>query len=65
MGVESGEEALESARQFMPNVILPDVMLTGEMDGYEVIRTLKKDLTTTSCAILIMTAKVYKLFPGC
>ena len=30
---ESGEEALEIARQVMPDVILLDVMLPGDLDG--------------------------------
>ncbi len=55
---ERGEEAVEMARQFIPDVILLDVMLPGGMNGYEVARTLKKDPVTVGCAIIIMTAKV-------
>jgi DNA-binding response OmpR family regulator len=55
---ESGEEAVKMAREFIPDVILLDVMLPGGMNGYEVARTLKKDPLTVGCAIIIMTAKV-------
>lgn len=55
---ESGAEAVKMTREFMPDVILLDVMLPGGMDGYEVTRTLKSDPVTSCCAIIIMTAKV-------
>lgn len=58
--VDNGEEALLITRQFLPDVILLDVMLLGELDGYEVARTLKSDPATAQCAIVIMTAKVLK-----
>jgi DNA-binding response OmpR family regulator len=35
-----------------------DVMLPGEIDGYQATRTLKTDPTTAGCAVIIMTAKV-------
>lgn len=57
-GGNSGEEGVELARQVKPDVILLDVMLPGELDGYEVTRTLKNDPATAGCAIIIMTAKV-------
>ncbi|MBE9534390.1 MAG: response regulator [Proteobacteria bacterium] len=55
---ESGEEAVKMAQEFLPDVILLDVMLPGGMNGYEVARILKKDPATVGCAIIIMTAKV-------
>ena len=33
--VDSGEEAIEKARQVNPDIILMDIRLTGEMDGIE------------------------------
>lgn len=54
----SGSEAVKMTREFMPDVILLDVMLPGGMNGYEVARTLKRDPATACCAIIIMTAKV-------
>ena len=33
---ESGEEALEIARETIPDVVLLDIMLPGGIDGYEV-----------------------------
>ncbi len=55
---ESGEEALEIARETIPDVVLLDIMLPGGIDGYEVARALKNDPTTANCSIIVMTAKV-------
>jgi len=55
---ESGEEALEVARETIPDVVILDIMLPGGIDGYEVARTLKKDPMTANCSIIVMTAKV-------
>jgi len=55
---ETGEEALEIARERIPDLILLDIMLPGGIDGYEVARCLKKDPLTALCSIVVMTAKV-------
>jgi len=57
-GVANGEEAVAVARQIKPDLILLDVMLPGELNGYEVARILKNNPATDSCAIIFMTAKV-------
>lgn len=53
-----GEEALELARSRRPDVILLDLMMPGEMDGYEVARRLRNDPGTAATHIIVMTAKV-------
>ncbi len=55
---KSGEEALEVARETVPDLVLLDIMLPGGIDGYEVARALKRDPATASSAIVVMTAKV-------
>jgi DNA-binding response OmpR family regulator len=55
---ECGKEAIEIAREILPDVILLDIMFPGGIDGYEVARTLKKDQRTANCSIIVMTAKV-------
>jgi DNA-binding response OmpR family regulator len=51
--VGDGRSALEAARRLKPDLIVLDIMLP-EMDGFEVARTLRKEMTT---AILMLTAR--------
>lgn len=51
--VGDGRSALEAARRIKPDLIVLDIMLP-EMDGFEVARTLRKEMTT---AILMLTAR--------
>ncbi|MDP2982898.1 MAG: response regulator [Candidatus Latescibacter sp.] len=52
----TGEQALHSARQGRPDLILLDLMLPG-IDGLEVCRRLKSDSLTRSIPIIMVTAK--------
>ncbi len=49
----NGLTALELARSAHPDIILLDIMLPG-MDGFEVCRTLRKEMTTP---VLMLTAR--------
>ena len=51
--VGDGRSALEAARRLRPDLIVLDIMLP-EMDGFEVARILRKEMTT---AILMLTAR--------
>ena len=50
--IGNGRYALESARKMKPDLIVLDIMLP-EMDGFEVARILRKEMST---AILMLTA---------
>jgi two-component system, response regulator PdtaR len=39
----SGEEAIESVREFMPDLILMDIRLGGDIDGIETAYTIRQD----------------------
>jgi two-component system, OmpR family, alkaline phosphatase synthesis response regulator PhoP len=52
----TGEQALNSARQGKPDLILLDLMLPG-IDGLEVCRLLKSDPLTRAVPIIMVTAK--------
>jgi two-component system phosphate regulon response regulator PhoB len=56
VGVTSGEDALAATRIKMPDVLVLDLMLPG-VDGLEVCRRLKGDLTTRQIPIIMLTAK--------
>src|SRR5574339_399616 len=51
--VGDGRAALDSARRLKPDLIILDIMLP-EMDGFEVARILRKEMTTP---ILMLTAR--------
>jgi DNA-binding response OmpR family regulator len=56
----NGEEAIATARNERPEIILLDIMMPGGMDGLEVTRILKQDPATAKSFIITMTAKVQK-----
>lgn len=49
-----GDEALKKAADFAPNLILLDIMMP-KVDGLEVLERLKKDETTKSIPVVILT----------
>ena len=53
----SGQEALERAPAFMPDLILLDVMMPG-MDGPETMRALRRLPGFDNTPVVFMTAKV-------
>src|SRR3569832_1298285 len=53
---ESGEDALEAVRcETAPDLILLDIMMPG-MDGYEVLRRLRKNPITAAIPVIFLTA---------
>lgn len=53
---ESGEKAMRSIRQELPDLVVLDLMLPG-IDGLEVARRLKQDQNTAGIPIVMLTAK--------
>jgi DNA-binding response OmpR family regulator len=51
-----GSSALEAARSELPDLIILDIMLPG-MDGLEVCRQLRRENSTTTTPIVMLTAK--------
>ena len=50
-----GEEALKRAEKTLPDLILLDVMMPG-MDGFEVCRRLKGQVSTRDIPVIFMTS---------
>ena len=55
MHAENGQQALDIARQEVPEIILLDVMMPG-MDGYETCKRLKADPRTSFIPVVMVTA---------
>lgn len=53
---ETGQEALEIALDFKPDIILLDIMLP-DMDGYEICRRLREHPSLSDTKIIMVTAK--------
>ncbi len=51
-----GGDALEKARQVMPNLIVLDIMLP-DIDGYEVCRGLRMNTSTSQIPVIFLTQK--------
>jgi DNA-binding response OmpR family regulator len=52
----SGSEGLDAARQVKPDMVLLDIMMPGGMDGFEVLKALKKDPRTVPIPVVMLTA---------
>jgi len=55
----NGEDALETAWEDTPDLILLDIMMP-EMDGYEVCKKLRADERTKDIPVIFLTAKTQK-----
>lgn len=55
-GAASGEEAVQTAKAILPDLILLDLLLPG-MDGLEVCRSLKGEARTRPIPIIMLSAK--------
>lgn len=55
VGAVNGEEAIRTAADIFPDLILLDIMMPG-IDGFEVCRRLKKDERTAMIPIVMVTA---------
>lgn len=53
---QNGEQALEIARQELPNVILMDIVMPG-MSGFQATRKLSKDKTTHGIPVIFVSTK--------
>ncbi len=53
---QSGEDALETAADFVPDLVVLDVMMPG-MNGYEVCKELKSNKKTADTLVLLLSGK--------
>ena len=53
----SGQEALERAQQRTPDLVLLDVMMPGDLNGYAVCRILKAQAEFAQTKVILLTAR--------
>lgn len=53
---ENGKIGLEKSKEYQPDIIVSDVMMP-EMDGIEMVRGLREEMTTSHIPIVLLTAK--------
>lgn len=56
ISAENGDEALQLAREQIPDVILMDVVMPG-MSGFQATRKLSKDVTTCRIPVIFVSTK--------
>ena len=54
---EDAEKAIEIASTELPDLIIMDVMMPGDMDGFEATRILKNNPETKAIAVIMLTAR--------
>jgi len=56
MGAENGRVGVQLAREFLPDVIICDIVMP-ELDGYGVLNELRQDPTTSAIPFIFLTAR--------
>ncbi len=52
-----GATGLHLARELRPDIVLLDVMMPGELDGYQVCERIKSDETLAGVRVVLLTAR--------
>jgi len=56
LAASDGDDGLAKAKDRQPNIIILDLMMPN-MDGFEMIKRLKSDETTSEIPVIILTAR--------
>ncbi|MEM7246584.1 MAG: response regulator [Acidobacteriota bacterium] len=56
----TAEDGIEAAREHLPDLIIMDLQLPGQIDGVEATRTLKAEDATKHIPIVVVSAHAFK-----
>ena len=56
IGVNDASKGLESCEALKPDLILLDIMLPGNIDGFSFLRIIKKDKSLSHIPVIVMSA---------
>ncbi|MCL4246846.1 MAG: response regulator [Anaerolineae bacterium] len=59
-GAENGQEGVERARHYRPDLIICDIMMPV-MDGFDMLRELRKDQHTATIPFIFLTARAERM----
>lgn len=51
----SGKDGVDATREIKPDLVLLDIMMPGGMDGFDVLKLLKKDPRTVAIPVVMLT----------
>ncbi|NMG02504.1 response regulator [Azoarcus taiwanensis] len=54
---DNGPTGLRLARALKPDLVLLDVMMPGELDGYQVCEAIKSDPALSAVSVVMLTAR--------
>lgn len=54
---DNGATGLRLARALRPDLVLLDVMMPGEMDGFQVCKAIKQDPALSAVSVVMLTAR--------
>ncbi len=54
---EDATQGYEKVKSFRPDILLLDVMMPGEMDGYQLCEKLKSDSNYSELSVVLLTAR--------
>jgi DNA-binding response OmpR family regulator len=54
---KDGQQALTLAKLLQPDLVILDIMMPGEIDGYQVCKKLKEECSEKIASVILLTAK--------